>query len=64
MKMLRESQGKMSQQEFAKLIKISPTYLSDIYGGRRPPGPSVIEFLHLEKVFRRKTHHETSQSTR
>ena len=35
---------------FAKFLKISPAYLSDMIHGRRRPGKAVLEFLRLRKV--------------
>lgn len=52
--LLRNDQGKLSQKDYAAKLKMSAQYLSDIYQGRRPPGPTVLNRLNLEKVFRKK----------
>jgi hypothetical protein len=52
--LLREGQGELSQKDYAKALKLSPQYLSDIYANRRPPGPSVLAQLDMERVYRKK----------
>ena len=46
---LRKRQGDRSLRELAKEIKISATYLSDIYNSRRRPGPTVLKYLGYKK---------------
>lgn len=50
LKMLKDDQGERSAAEYARQIGISPQYLSDIYCGRRDPGPAVLEYLGLQKT--------------
>lgn len=45
---LRSMQGERKQKEFANSIGIHPSYLCDIYKGRRDPGPKVLEALGLD----------------
>jgi len=47
--MLRKKQGKRSLREFARDLGISAPYLSDIYKGRRNPGPTILEQFGLRK---------------
>lgn len=47
--MMRKRQGTRTAKEFAEELGISPQYLSDIYGGKREPGPSVLDALKLER---------------
>ena len=49
--LLRDKQGDRTQAELAKEIGISPAYLSDVLAGRRDPGPSVLDFLGIEKAY-------------
>lgn len=49
--LLKKKQGERTASEFAREIGISPSYLSDIYLGRRAPGPSVLEFMGVEKTY-------------
>lgn len=44
---LKAKQGKMSLRAFAELVGCSAAYLSDIYLGRRTPGPKILDFLGL-----------------
>jgi hypothetical protein len=48
--LLKKSQGSMSNKDFAKKLKISLGYLSDIYHKRRTPGPPIRELLGVEDV--------------
>jgi hypothetical protein len=47
---LREAQGGDSLRIFGERIRASAPYLSDIYLGRRTPGPKILSFLGLEKI--------------
>jgi transcriptional regulator with XRE-family HTH domain len=47
--LLKKKQGKRSLREFARALGISAPYLSDIYLGRRRPGPAVLQHLGLHK---------------
>jgi transcriptional regulator with XRE-family HTH domain len=47
--MLKAKQGKLSLRKFAVVVKISAPYLSDVYKGRRGIGPTLQEYLGLER---------------
>ena len=47
--MLRKKQGKRSLRQFARDLGISAPYLSDIYKGRRNPGPAILSQIGIEK---------------
>lgn len=49
-KMLRKRQGKRSLRALAREIGCAAPYLSDVYRGRRTPGPKILAFLGLTKV--------------
>ncbi|MFZ3211545.1 MAG: helix-turn-helix transcriptional regulator [Terriglobales bacterium] len=56
---LKARQGHRSLRQFARELGISAAYLSDIYLGRREPGPKLLEPLGLSKrVERRVDHHK------
>jgi transcriptional regulator with XRE-family HTH domain len=40
---------KLSLRQYAKTLNISAAYLSDVYRGRRDPGPALLEHLGLER---------------
>ena len=46
---LRQTQGDRTAKELANDLGITPQYLSDIYSGRREPGPALLEALGLKK---------------
>ena len=46
---LKSKQGKRSLREYAKALGVTVAYLSDIYRGRRDPGPAVLKCLGLKK---------------
>ena len=46
---MQKRQGPRTAKEFAEELGISAAYLSDIYAGKREPGPTVLEKLSLEK---------------
>lgn len=50
-KLLKKRQGRLTASAFAKEIGVSPQYLSDIYAGRRAPGPSLLNFMGLERTY-------------
>ena len=50
---LRKAQGNRSLRKFADEIHCSAAYLSDIYNGRRNPGPTILEYLGLRKIVRK-----------
>jgi transcriptional regulator with XRE-family HTH domain len=35
---------------FAKQLKISPSYVSDVCNGRRAPGPPFLKTLNMKKI--------------
>lgn len=47
--MLKKRQGKKSLRSFATELGISAAYLSDLYKGRRSPGPAVLAHFGLCK---------------
>jgi transcriptional regulator with XRE-family HTH domain len=51
---LKARQGQRSLRQFARELGISAAYLSDIYLGRRGPGPKVLRPLGLGKRVDRK----------
>ncbi len=38
-----------SQQALAERLGVTPAYLSDVLGGRREPGPKILEALRLRR---------------
>jgi len=46
---LRKDQAGRSIREYAETLGISAPYLSDIFLGRRDPGPSVLKHFGLER---------------
>jgi len=48
-RLLQREQGTRSLRTFATEIGCSASYLSDVYLGRREPGPKITAFLGLEK---------------
>lgn len=49
-KMLRDRQGKLSINKFAASLGVSQPYLSDIYNGKREPGPKVLSRLGITQT--------------
>jgi transcriptional regulator with XRE-family HTH domain len=49
--MLRKLQGDMTQRELAEKIGVSQQYLCDVLIGRRDPGPSILQYLGIEKAY-------------
>lgn len=47
--MLRERQGQGPASRLAQKIGVSEAYLSDIYAGKREPGPAILDFLGLTR---------------
>jgi len=58
LRLLQRRQSTQSLRSFAAEIGCSPSYLSDIYLGRREPGPKIAAFLGLEKRTTVKTTYE------
>lgn len=46
---LRKDQGERSLRGYASDIGCSAAYLSDVYNGRRDPGPKLLDHLNLER---------------
>jgi transcriptional regulator with XRE-family HTH domain len=38
----------MSLRSYATRVGVSAAYLSDVYSGKRNPGPAILKFLGLE----------------
>lgn len=49
LKYLRDAQGEKTQIAFATSLNCSAAYLSDIYAGRREPGPKVLAALGFQR---------------
>jgi hypothetical protein len=47
---LKNAQGDMSLRTYSDTIGCSPSYLCDVYAGKREPGPLILEALGLESV--------------
>ncbi len=52
--LLRKRQGRRTQNELAKDIGVSPSYLSDVLLGHRKPAKAIFKYLDLEITYRRK----------
>ncbi len=48
-KKLRDGQGDRSLRSYATDLGCSAAYLSDVYNGRRDPGPKLLDHLNLER---------------
>lgn len=48
-KELKRRQGKSSLRSYATNLGCSAAYLSDLYRGRRDPGPLILDHLDLER---------------
>lgn len=48
-KKIRDKQGTMGLREYASSLGITAAYLSDIYKGRREPGPKILKKFKLTK---------------
>jgi len=46
---LRKEQGERSLRTYATAIGCSAAYLSDVYAGKRDPGPKLLRHLDLER---------------
>jgi len=48
---MKDRQNGMTQETYAtKVLRVRPSYLSDIYNGYRTPGPTILKKLGLRKV--------------
>jgi hypothetical protein len=46
---LKDSQGDRSLRAYANSLGCSPSYLSDLYSGKRDPGEKILKQLGLAK---------------
>jgi transcriptional regulator with XRE-family HTH domain len=49
---LKEEQDRLglNQAAFARRLRVSRQYLSDIYLNKRAPGPTILKYLGIEKT--------------
>lgn len=47
--LLLRTMGPRSVREMATEIKVSPSYLYDVLRGARPPGPTILTYLQLDR---------------
>lgn len=47
--LMKTTQGDRSLRAFAGELQVTPAYISDIYNGRRSPGPAVLKFFGIGK---------------
>jgi hypothetical protein len=47
---IRDKQGAMTLRNYALSLGISVAYLSDIYQGKRDPGPKILKKFNLTKT--------------
>jgi transcriptional regulator with XRE-family HTH domain len=47
--LLRKKKGDRTAKELAHELGVTQQYLSDVFAGRREPGPAIIAGLGLEK---------------
>ena len=50
MQKIRDKQGTMGLREYALSLGITVAYLSDLYKGRREPGPKILKKFKLIKT--------------
>jgi len=48
--LIKTTQGELSLRDYALKIGVSPSYISDIYLGRRNPGNKVLKHFKIRKV--------------
>ncbi len=46
---MEQQAKKLSLRGWAQTLGVSPAYLSDVYRGRRDPGPALLDHLDLER---------------
>jgi hypothetical protein len=51
-RLLKQKQGDRSLREFAREVGVTAAYLSDIYQGRREPGPAIQRYLGVRREIR------------
>jgi hypothetical protein len=55
---LKRRQGAKSLRQFAQGLGVTPSYLSDIYRGRREPGPKILRPLGVRKRVQHRVEYE------
>jgi transcriptional regulator with XRE-family HTH domain len=60
---LKKEQGDLSLRQFAQQLKVSPSYLSDIYLGKRQIGRKVLKAIGMTKDVTVNVVYKKSQST-
>lgn len=55
---LKRRQGEKTLREFARELGVAPSYLSDVYRGRREPGPKILRPLGFRKRIQRRVEYE------
>jgi hypothetical protein len=45
---LKKNQGEQSMRSYASTLGCSAAYISDVYAGKRDPGPLLLDTLGLE----------------
>jgi transcriptional regulator with XRE-family HTH domain len=55
---LKRRQGERSLRQFAAELGVAPSYLSDVYRGRREPGPKILRLLGVRKRVTRSVEYE------
>jgi len=48
--MVKDSQGKLTNAQYAAHLGITPSYLSDVYNGHRTPGPKLARSFKASSV--------------
>lgn len=51
LKLMREMQGEQPQNEFARILGVSPQYLNDVYNSRCLPGPKILNRLNVTSCY-------------
>lgn len=46
---MRVTQGSLSLRDFGKKLGVSGMFISDIYHGRRSPGPKILKYFGIGK---------------
>jgi hypothetical protein len=58
---LKKKQGDNSLRAFATSLGITVAYLSDVYRGRRDPGPAILDPLKLKAIRKTTVFYEKAQ---
>lgn len=56
---LKRRQGEKTLRQFARELGVAPSYLSDIYRGRREPGPKILRPLGVRRRVELRIEYET-----